>query len=230
MPLKEKRKKWSRDEELGNSTQQSWMTVSVNSDNRPEKEKEKPSRGTTVPRYYISVFFGCCGFLRKDDLLIDSVESVNIPPILNLNPFQLEIRSSPTKGRGVYATREIPRGSLVETSPVLLIPKDQYIRGVNESELRNYVFSWNWGPGGKGKNGDMVLALGLGSMFNHSRRPNVSYKLRPENLTIEYTTSSVIRTGEELCIYYGNVRFEGDDEQAEESDWTESGGDYNCSV
>lgn len=161
----------------------------------------------------------------EDGLLsFSSAQSIDLHPVAHLNTFGLEIRSTPAKGRGVYATKDIPGGCIVEISPVLLIPKEQYKAGVNQSELRNYVFTWSWGPGRGGRNGDMALALGLGSIFNHSRRPNVSYRLRSDNLTIEYTNTSDIRAGEELCIYYGNVRFEEEeleDDDDDDTNWEE---------
>ncbi|KAG6541340.1 hypothetical protein Mapa_017282 [Marchantia paleacea] len=157
-----------------------------------------------------------------EDVLVSfsSAESIDLPAVAHLNPFCLEIWSTPAKGRGVYATRDIPQGCVVEISPVLLIPKEQYKTGVNQSELKNYVYTWNWGPGRGGRNGDMALALGLGSIFNHSRRANVSYRVRSDNLTIEYTTTSDIRAGEELCIYYGNLRFEEEELEDDDDDDT----------
>ncbi|CAE6404593.1 unnamed protein product [Rhizoctonia solani] len=50
----------------------------------------------------------------------------------------------------------------------------------------------------------MALPLGLGSIFNHAREPNVSYRLDKKAKTIEYTTTKQIDIGDELCIYYGS--------------------------
>jgi tRNA-specific adenosine deaminase 3 len=44
----------------------------------------------------------------------------------------------------------------------------------------------------------------LGSLFNHSRTPNVSYILDRETESIRYSTTRRIRAGEELCIFYGH--------------------------
>ena len=41
-----------------------------------------------------------------------------------------------------------------------------------------------------------------GSIFNHSRNPNVYYRLNKQLDTIEYTTARQIASGEELCVYY----------------------------
>ncbi|TCD70561.1 hypothetical protein EIP91_002907 [Steccherinum ochraceum] len=50
----------------------------------------------------------------------------------------------------------------------------------------------------------MALALGLGSLFNHSESPNVSYHLSTETESIRYVTSRPIRQDEELYIFYGH--------------------------
>lgn len=53
------------------------------------------------------------------------------------------------------------------------------------------------------KLGPMILFMS-GSIFNHSREPNVTYRLDKRMSTIEYTTTRQIQSGEELCIYYGS--------------------------
>lgn len=55
----------------------------------------------------------------------------------------------------------------------------------------------------------MALALGLGSLFNHSENPNVSYTLDPATESIRYTTTKNVDLDEEMCIFYGhNLWFE----------------------
>ncbi|GAA5992085.1 hypothetical protein JCM11641_002534 [Rhodosporidiobolus odoratus] len=121
----------------------------------------------------------------------------------------------PTVGRGVFATADIPAGQVVEISPVLVLSEEEYtgrkksepndgaLKGVEASQLRGYVFSW-------GRNGSMAVALGLGSLFNHSSSPNVSYSLDSATYTITYRTAKPVQAGEELTIFYGHsVRFAG---------------------
>ncbi|GAA6016511.1 hypothetical protein JCM10207_002822 [Rhodosporidiobolus poonsookiae] len=116
----------------------------------------------------------------------------------------------PAVGRGVFATADIPAGEVVEVSPVLVLgekeykgttagesPDDGKLRGVEASQLRGYVFTW-------GRDGSMAVALGLGSLFNHSSTPNVSYSLDHAQYTISYRAAKPIQAGEELCIFYGH--------------------------
>ncbi|TDL23140.1 hypothetical protein BD410DRAFT_747098 [Rickenella mellea] len=50
----------------------------------------------------------------------------------------------------------------------------------------------------------MALALGLGSLFNHSDNPNVQFSIDTSTESIRYTTTRRIEADEELCIFYGH--------------------------
>ena len=57
-----------------------------------------------------------------------------------------------------------------------------------------------------------IYATLLGSLFNHSQQPNVSYTIDPTTDSIRYTTSRRILPDEELCIFYGHkLWFEPED-------------------
>jgi SET domain-containing protein len=62
----------------------------------------------------------------------------------------------------------------------------------------------------------MALALGLGSMFNHSNKPNVGFQRDFDNKVIRYTTLREIQPNEELCISYGSNLWFPDMEQDEQ--------------
>ncbi|KWU45978.1 SET domain-containing protein, partial [Rhodotorula sp. JG-1b] len=109
----------------------------------------------------------------------------------------------PAVGRGVFATCDIPAGEVIEISPVLVLGEEEYTgrKKVEASQLRGYVFTW-------GRDGSMAVALGIGSLFNHSTSPNITYSLDYTQYTISYRTAKPIQRGEELCIFYGHsVRF-----------------------
>ncbi|KAJ6584832.1 cytidine deaminase-like protein [Mycena capillaripes] len=106
------------------------------------------------------------------------------------------VKNSEGKGRGVFAVRAIPSQTIVESSPVLLLGKEEYETHGRFTILDHYAFKW--------KNGSMALALGLGSLFNHSTSPNLSYTIDSSNDLIHYTTTRNIEPDEELCIYYGS--------------------------
>ncbi len=101
---------------------------------------------------------------------------------------------SNVSGRGVFATRDIKNGDLVERCPVLELDEED-IGG----ELLNYVF---YGDNEKKR----LVAMGNGMLFNHSSFPNVAYYLEETPLGPEliiYTLRD-IRKGEELFYNYGS--------------------------
>jgi SET domain-containing protein len=60
-----------------------------------------------------------------------------------------------------------------------------------------------------------ALALGLGSMFNHSTRDqNVGWTRNTETDVIVYTALRDIKAGQELCISYGSARLWFEDTDA----------------
>ena len=50
----------------------------------------------------------------------------------------------------------------------------------------------------------MLLALGVGSLFNHSKHPNLDYRIDNDNLVINYFAARHVCPAEELTIFYGN--------------------------
>lgn len=48
------------------------------------------------------------------------------------------------------------------------------------------------------------MALGVGSLFNHSQQPNLNYTIDHDQLVIEYRAARVIAPQEELTITYGS--------------------------
>jgi len=96
----------------------------------------------------------------------------------------------------VYASRSIPTGTVIEISPVLLFSQSEYREHGQYTVLDHYTFRW---PDGR-----MALALGLGSLFNHSESPNVSYHLDTDSESIRYVAARTILADEELFIFYGH--------------------------
>ncbi|KIW26935.1 uncharacterized protein PV07_06723 [Cladophialophora immunda] len=108
------------------------------------------------------------------------------------------------KGRGVFATQDIPRGTVVEVSPVLIFTEEEVEKHTQHTCLQHYTYYW---PSESGRTMTQALALGLGSMFNHSTRDqNVGWKRNTETEVIVYIALRDIKAGEELCISYGSVR------------------------
>lgn len=120
----------------------------------------------------------------------------------------LYIKKTKKKGRGVFTSEAISEGSIIEIAPVIVLPKDERA-WIDKSLLYNYYFLW--GP----NNEETALALGYGSMYNHSTSPNVAYQMDFKAETITYIAWCDIAAGEELCINYNG------DEDSQEKVWFE---------
>jgi hypothetical protein len=132
------------------------------------------------------------------------------PVILQTHTLGLELRVHPERGRGVFTTRALTGKTLVEISPVLVIVHDEYSAHGQHTILDHYTYRWQ---------GGFALALGLGSMFNHAKKPNVGFIRDIPNAVIRYFTLRDIETGEELCISYGDhLWFEDTDGNLDEEE------------
>ena len=123
------------------------------------------------------------------------------------------------RGRGLFATRDIPKFTLIHTAPCIHIPIAEYENHLKFTELEHYVFHCA-STGGK------MVALGHGSLFNHdSKKPNVDYIIDSNLCCIRYRTLyKEIKSGEELCISYG-AKVWWDESQSESESESEDEGD-----
>jgi len=107
----------------------------------------------------------------------------------------LEIKNTEHKGSGVFTTRDFREGDLIETCHVIECP-EQDTALIDRTFLYNYYF--NWGP----KHNKVAIALGYGSLYNHSYEPNAVYiKDFKKNLLIFKCLKS-IQKGEEITVHY----------------------------
>lgn len=109
-------------------------------------------------------------------------------------PRGIRVAPSEEKGRGVFATRAFAKGDVVESAPVIVLPeKDQNM--IHATLLNDYVYGW----------GDTIaVALGYGSLYNHSWEPNLEYRKRQADALIDYVALRDIADGEELTINYSS--------------------------
>jgi len=118
----------------------------------------------------------------------------------------LVLLSNTPKGRGVFATQSIAKGTVIDVSPVLVLSPEEVTNHTSRTVLQHYTYYWPNPSNPKGQQ-TQAVALGLGSMFNHSRlRQNVVWSRDTAAETITYKAHGDIQAGEELCISYGNAR------------------------
>ena len=108
-------------------------------------------------------------------------------------PTKVEIRYSPGKGRGVFATKTIRRGEVIEAAPSLLVPASDTKR-IENSFLKHYIFQTDSGY-------DYVVATGYVAIANHDDHNNAEFHVSREVSTIKAVRT--IRPGEEVTVDYG---------------------------
>src|SRR5260221_8402603 len=101
----------------------------------------------------------------------------------------------PDAGRGVFARIAIKKGEIIETCPVIVIPEHD-IASLSEGILLTYFYFF-----GKDKE-RMVLALGFGSIYNHTYTPNARYKENEKEMTISFIALKNIKKDEEITVNY----------------------------
>jgi len=108
----------------------------------------------------------------------------------NVRPRDVFVASSRTHGRGVFAAWRFDIGDVVEDCPVLLVPADAIVA----LELDGYCFEWD--------DDRCAIALGYGSLYNHSWQPNARYDFDHDAGIVSYTAVHPIEPGEEITINY----------------------------
>jgi SET domain-containing protein len=98
------------------------------------------------------------------------------------------------KGRGVFARTTIKKGTVIERVPVIAFHVEEIVGSTRHAKLAEYVFDWNKGM--------VAIALGYGSLYNHSHRPNAEF-YSEGRLTQVLWAIRDIDAGEEITIYYG---------------------------
>ena len=110
-------------------------------------------------------------------------------------------------GRGVFAGRDFEPGETVEAAPVVLLDlKTQPF----PAAVRRLAFNWS--------KTHVALALGFGSLYNHSDQPNLFFTRDTSGLTITFKATREIQAGEQLTISYDYL---GPGKNPREQSWFE---------
>lgn len=97
-------------------------------------------------------------------------------------------------GRGVFASARIKTGELIESCPIIYLTEKDYPLA-KQTTLLNYYFL-NEPENRAG------IALGYGSLYNHSYEPNTTYKKRLEDGFIDFVAIRDIAPDEEITVNY----------------------------
>lgn len=101
----------------------------------------------------------------------------------------IEVRNSPKKGRGVFARKDIKEGDVIEKVPFLIVTWDE----IADSELADYAFVIT--------EEKSAIALGYGSLYNHSFSPNARYDDVGRKTKV-FSAIRDIKKGEEITVNY----------------------------
>ncbi|NMB91554.1 SET domain-containing protein [candidate division WWE3 bacterium] len=85
-------------------------------------------------------------------------------------------------GKGVFAKDEIIQGDIIERCPVIEVSLKDPANN-DEGKLVDYFFYFGEG---------LAIALGFGSLYNHSYNPNATYKINLSNKTIDFIAIKIL--------------------------------------
>lgn len=106
------------------------------------------------------------------------------------------VKKTANKGRGVFALRNFKKGEIVENCPVINItPKER--KQLEKTIFAYYIYPWRSTRSGS-------LALGYGSIYNHSFTPNADWKQNFKTNSMVYRALRDIKKGEEITINYNS--------------------------
>jgi SET domain-containing protein len=109
-------------------------------------------------------------------------------------PKTVYVGSSNSRGRGVFARRDLFAGEVIEVCPVIVLGGADEQELLDRTRLFDYYFAW----------GDLAaVALGYGSLYNHSRHANADHVCDVPRGEIRILAHRAIRRDEEITINYG---------------------------
>ncbi len=114
------------------------------------------------------------------------------------NPPKVFVQPSSIHGLGVFASQDISSGEIIEKAPLLKLE-------IHEKNplLADYRFWWE----GNGKRLFYVVALGYGSIYNHSSNPSGYFTNNHEDFTMDFIAKRDIKKGEEILVDYGGDEY-----------------------
>jgi len=115
--------------------------------------------------------------------------------ISNTNLF---VSNAGHKGRGVFTSKILKKGDLIEICPVIELSYKEH-QGLLGHILENYAFVWNT------RKKNVAILLGFGSLYNHSSKPNADYIKRIADGVMVFKALKTIKAGEEITIDYGDM-------------------------
>lgn len=112
-----------------------------------------------------------------------------------LDNSHLYVANTRKKGRGVFTSRYITKGDVIEVCPFITLSA---IDGAHPSYTGLLDYTFELGD----PEGALALVLGFGSLYNHARQSNAAYYADAVNNTMSFWAEEDIPRGREICINY----------------------------
>jgi hypothetical protein len=109
-------------------------------------------------------------------------------------PGDLFVKETKTRGRGVFAGRDFEANECLELCPALVIPASD-IEWFVDTAIDGFWYQSD-------DSDDCLLALGFGSLYNHSYKPNAWFDVHGRERIISFWAARKIRKGREIRINY----------------------------
>jgi len=101
----------------------------------------------------------------------------------------------PDVGRGVIATKNAKKGTVLERSPVIVAPaKDYKAKHGKMTVIDNYLLTWPE----KNEHSEYAAGLGYLMLYNHADEPNAEFRYLFKRREIEMVALRAIKKGEEI--------------------------------
>lgn len=110
---------------------------------------------------------------------------------------KIELKQSPGRGLGVFAKDDISKDEVFEITPLLKLDVD------SESKV---LFDYRFFYPKCGFDQIYVIALGFGSLYNHSNQNNADWREGGE-MIFEFFATRDIKSGEEIYLNYGGPEY-----------------------
>lgn len=109
---------------------------------------------------------------------------------------KVEVKDSPGKGLGVFATNYILAGEVIEECHLVTLPIPN---GEPSDMLIDYRFNWPQDS----ETQEQVIPFGNGCIYNHSDNNNAIWRDHPRYKAFQFVAVKDIYPGEEIYTYYG---------------------------
>lgn len=107
----------------------------------------------------------------------------------------MKLSTSSISGRGIFATHDYKKGQNIESCPVIRLTLEDR-KTIDTTALFDYYYAWGE------DSSEAAIALGYGSLYNHSYTPNATYSKDFSNDLLLIQACRDISAGEEITVNY----------------------------